>query len=225
LDEGPTPSDTSDRPTPSDSQALSGDDLGRFDGDERFAAFVLERAGLRFVEDERQVWRIAGAELAVRCWHDDRGLYVLRVMAGWPEAPGPAALSMAETFAAAVTGELGRLPVPSLVRWKRRALVEAGLIPAPRQPSLRPLPDDAPERAARTWAAVRHLLAIRRLTEPPGTSFPFSVPWVAGWSGEPERVVLSGKRWLVRHGYLIHVGETPSRFGRPMHLYTAAGDE
>jgi hypothetical protein len=127
-----------------------------------------------------------------------------------------------------MTGELptrnedGR-PSPQLPRWKVRALVEARIVPMPPAP-LAALPAHAPTAADAVWALVGDLLAVRRLREPGETTLPLSIPFLTDWAswlphlGPPTaQTVASGRKWLVRNGYLTDAGPCgPGRLGKPL---------
>jgi hypothetical protein len=200
--------------------------LRDFDSRWDFASFVLKRADLRAALDERQQWRVGPAELVVSVWLDPRSTYVLRVRAGWPMRPARRALTLAEVFAATVAGLLkSRYKSSELTRWKARALIESGLVPAP-VVVLEPLPASAPLAARSTWTVIESLIAARRLLgEEPGTPLVLSAPWLVLWArglvdGVDEPVIRSGKRWLERHGPIVRRIETvPGRFGRRAQLW------
>jgi hypothetical protein len=196
---------------------LSGKTLAAWDGRDDFAAWVCERAGLRF-EEEEQLLTVGDAKLRLSLWRGDRdGLWIFRVWEGRPESKRTS-LSLTEVFAVVVTGLVRDRRGPEGARWKRRALVEAALV-APAKVSLAQLPDDAPQTARETWNLIADLLSIRRLEEPPGTPVALSAPWLSEWSGVSEPTIKAGKAWLERHGFIEHVADAPGSFGRPTFLW------
>lgn len=200
-------------------EALRGQALADRDDSRELAVFVCERAGLTGAVDRRQTWRVGEHELLVALKLDERYRYYLRVLSGWPNVPARRGLKLGHVFAIAVTGDLRELKGPERARWKLRALVEAGLVELPAV-SLRALPERAPDAARRTWDAVRHLAAIRAITDGTGP-LPLSAPWLAKWSGLDESVLRSGKRWLENEGYLRRAGEV-ARKPKPLILWSLA---
>ncbi len=219
-----TPSATATQDLTKRQAGLTGTALARFDERREFACFVCDGAGLRCALDERQVWRFGRHKLSVTLWLDERFYYVLLIHSGWPNVPAPKSLALAEVFAASCTGELRELGRPEMARFKRRALVAAGLTPAPERVRLPALPEDAPESARRTWGAIADFLTERRMTEPPGTPVALSSPWFSNWSRVPEPTIRAGKRWLEKRGFIQRVGEAPSGRGRPTYLWSVKGE-
>jgi hypothetical protein len=213
-----------------DAGELAGEALVDWDARTEFGQFVADRAKLGIEVDVTQRWRVGGHELAVSFWIDMRSICVLRVHGGWPKAatpddPVPKALCLAEVFAIATTGELEKLRPASLKRWKVRALAEGGFITVP-PVSLPRLPDAAPHAAFVTWRAIAGLLAIRRLTDPPGSTVPLKASWLANWSGGvDENTVRRGKYWLQRRGYIKHVDSKNVGKPKPLYLWAVAGDD
>ena len=195
-------------------------DLARFDARPEFAEFVFERAGIGVGEVE---WPVGDCVLRVRRRVDGRLMHVLDVLAGWPSSPVPWSLCLAEVYRVAVTGVLqARRPRdPELARFKRRALIEAGLVrPAPvRLPGL---PEDAPASARATWRIIAGLLRVRWLTDPPEEPLPLSVPFLLRWAGDAavtEGDLTAGKKWLEGHGFIEHVADGPVRYGKRTKLW------
>lgn len=208
-------------------QGLVGEGLVDFDSRQEFGLFVAKMAGLRIELDAKQTWKVGGCQLVVSFRLDQvRQIVFMRVHDGWPDVPAEKSLALAEVYATAITRQVRRLEGKGeFPRWKRRALAEAGLITLP-PAQLRPLPDDASEDERQTWEKViAPLVAVRRLTEPPGTPVALSAPWLVGWSGVDENVIKRGKRRLERRGFIEHVADHPVGKGRPLYLWAIAGDE
>lgn len=205
---------------------LRGDALVAFDSKAEFGKFVCEQAGLDPIVGKRQVWNVAGHELTVDLGLDrDRYIYVLYVRSGWPGRPARRSLCLAEVYAISKTGTIRKFRSPELARVKALALLESELVPAPGV-KLAALPSDAPEAARLTWQAVHEVLVVRAVTgDDASDPFPFVAPWVTSLNGTTERIIRSGKLWLERHAYMTHVGNAPSKFGRPTKLWAARLDE
>lgn len=200
---------------------LRGKELEYYDSVAELGCFVfVERAGLRMNLERgaRQVWRVGEHELVVSIWLDRNVNYTLWIHEGWPEKPAPKALKLAEVYAISTTGELRKLRKPEMGHFKRRALLEAGLVDPP--PPLPPLPDGATDTAVKTWEeAIGVVHAERRLKEPAGTPMALATGRLAKWSGLDEGTVRSGKDWLRRHGFIEKVGEVESGYPRPTYLW------
>ena len=212
--------------------------LRALDRDREFAAAVLGLAGLTLAQ-QRQEWRVGAHVLSVTPWLDKDDRYVLLVRSGWP-APAPKSLALAQVYAVSMTGELRDFkrrrtvmrggkkdsvpkPSPELARWKARAAQEFGMVERPdvAMPTLTP---DAPETAALTWKVIESLLQARRVVEEGDDveAMPLVAPFLARWSGLDEDLLIAGRRWLDRHGYLVRVGELPTAAGKPMVLWQVA---
>ena len=149
----------------------------------------------------------------------------MRILEGWPSAAPRRTLALLEAFTISVTGKLQTVRGPNATRWKLRLLVEAAIIEA--APIMLPdLPASAPGSVVRVWPEIRYLLSIRGLNEPPGSPFPLSAPWFAGWTGGrlTESGIVAAKGWLEAHGFLLRAGESPSRGGgKPTVLWNVKG--
>jgi hypothetical protein len=153
---------------------------------------------------------VGGKELIVRLWKDERGLYVLRVDAGWA---GRRSLALAQAFAIHTAGRLITPPTKaSLVLWKLRMLVELGFLKAS-PVALLPLPSGALPSARRVWEELPYLLAIRALfSELPLQPFVLVSAWFDEWAGLPDGSTGTGREWLESSGLLkregfLHGGE------------------
>jgi hypothetical protein len=192
--------------------------LAEWDAKPEVAAALAGRLGISPVEGEVSSWLVGKAEVRVRLWRDKRGLYVLRVVGGWPG--GRQSLALHETFAAHLTHELKSRRPPELGLWKWRMLVEFGFV-EPTRVELPQLPIGAPEQVMQAWPKVASFLAIRALSgRIESEGFALSAPWFAKWSGLPEPTVRTAKRWLTEQGILVRVGQAPGSFGRPTHLWS-----
>jgi hypothetical protein len=144
---------------------------------------------------------------------------VLRIEAGWPtrltrhsSKQPPTGLALGEVHAIATANQLHLPRGPELGRWKRRALVDAGII-SPHPVTLPQLPPNAPRSAQQTWNAIGELLQVRYLVDPVDEPVPLSSPFLAHWSGLPQSTLERGKTWLERHGLITRAGHAP--FGWP----------
>lgn len=200
-------------------------DLPAFDRDPRVAASVCRLLGLSPGEGERSVLEAGDDRVLVSLWHDQNNLFKLRVLDGWPSSPRRKVLALVEAFFAQTTGLLvARLPGPTMARWKLRMLVEVGQL-RPAAVILPTLPPTAPSDAVETWSAIAHLLAIRRIEEPPASPIPLVAPMLSQWSGLSEARVRRGKFWLERRGALVKAGTEPSGYpGRPTQLWVVKGE-
>jgi hypothetical protein len=198
----------------------SRDALREFDGNNRFALFVCERAGLACVVGKRQVWRVAGRELTVELQLDRRVFYVLYLREGWPSSPDirrRRSLCLTEAYAVTLTGEIRDFNGPELARFRTKALIEAGLV-VPTSVCLPELPPGAPASAVRLWKLVEELAAVRATTGDTGP-MPLVAPWLASLDGVGEASICNGKDWLERVGLIVHVDDAPGRFGKLTKLW------
>jgi hypothetical protein len=111
-----------------------------------------------------------------------------------------------------------------LARWKRRALVEWGVIGAPHV-CIRPLPDDAPRYIAPVWEGIGLLLTVRRVTEPDATIVPLARDFVRDWCGRDENEVRRALGWLDRHGWIWRVAREDVGKPKAMTLWGIAAAE
>ena len=206
-------------------EMLHGDDLAALDGDHKFARFLCEKAGLEFLEDEPQEIVIGETAIVVRIWVDDHQAYVIRPVSEdkVPTFPGTSirALKLGQFYASVCAGRLIRPTGAALARWKRRGLLEWGVIGAP-PVCIRPLPDDAPLYIAPVWEGIRLLLAVRRLTEPDGMVVPLARDFVRDWCGRDGKEVRRALGWLDRHGWIWRVCRTDVGKPKPMTLWAVA---
>ncbi len=214
LSSPPSPSVTRDT-----ADWLRASELEAHDRDPRLAKFVYQTAGLLLDNTLVQTWHVGEQQLQVAVWPDESLRYVLRISSGWPAAikrhhsqQPPTGLALAEVYAISTAKRLHLPRGPELARWKRKALVDAGIV-EPHPVQLAPLPPDAPNSARQTWHAIAGLLQVRFLVDPPDEPVPISSPFLSSWSGMPQSTLERGKRWLEPHGYITRVGHAP--FGSP----------
>ena len=138
-------------------EVLEGEALAALDADERFAAYVFARAGLDLLQGVDQVWNIGELAIPTRVERSSEGYW--RALLAGHEAPAP----LGVVYAASISGELvfnlGRGTFP---RWKRRALMESGLLGVP-DVSLAPLPSEASDSTQVLWEAIELLIRVRVL--------------------------------------------------------------
>lgn len=144
----------------------------------------------------------------------ENGVIVYRDFAN---ASGFPALTLPEAYAAQITGTAKRLPPASLALWQVRLLVDSSLVdPAP--VNLSPLPRNAPPATIRVYGGIRLIFGCRwryALAEPA----PFSVRFLASWSGVTVNTARRVLALLVDGGYLVKVGETKGAYGNGMGLF------
>jgi hypothetical protein len=195
-------------------EVLTGQELAALDADETLAQHVLARAGLELVEGVAQVWKLAESELHVRAERAADGRW--RVLVAGHDAPAP----LAVVYAAAVSGEFRWLGAGTFPRWKRRALLEAGLVGMP-DVTLANLPDDASESTRLLWNAIQLLVRVRMLGgERAADALPLSRPFLRHWTPASERGTRTGMETLERLGLIWRVGSyTKSSGRRPLTLW------
>ena len=199
---------------------LSRDKLLEFDSDPRLGKFVCDQAGLACAIGEKQTWHLGGHELTVELQLDKRLFYVLYIRAGWPRSPDirrRRSLCLAELYAIALTRTIRDFHGPELARFKVKALIAAGLV-QPTTISLPELPANAPAPAVATWRLIEEL-ATERATGGETWPMPLVAPWLASRNGTSEEAVRTGKRWLERNGWIVHVDNAPGRFGKATKLW------
>jgi hypothetical protein len=113
-------------------------------------------------------------------------------------------LTLAEVYAAMVTGHVRALRGPELATWKLRLLVRAGLArPAP--VALPPLPTSASDATRLVYDGFHLLLACKWLYTP-GAPAPFSWRFAAAWSGVSQRPAGAAMHELLRAGIIRPAG-------------------
>lgn len=202
---------------------MDSSELRQWDGSQDFACWIAERAGLHPMKDVRQAWHVCGQTLQVEWVLDERFFTVLFVRSGWPTQPARKSLCLGEVFYIVHTGNLRAPDKPTLSRYKMRALLAAGLLPAPPL-DVAPLPLHAPPAAVATWNVILNLVTVRlALGDPPDEPMPLVAPWLASWagadSGVAEPTIRSGKEWLETNGRIVHVDDGPGKFGKPTFLW------
>jgi Bifunctional DNA primase/polymerase, N-terminal len=127
--------------------------------------------------------------IVYRDWHHDNRVYTL-----------------AEVYAARVTGQIRPLQSLEYAVWKLRLLIETGLL-KPAQVDLPPLPPDAPPHVHTYWDGYRLLLACRWITKP-GEPVTYTRQFAVRWCGLTASQAERAKQWLIEHGLLISAGKT-----------------
>jgi hypothetical protein len=113
-------------------------------------------------------------------------------------------LTLAEVFAARVTGKVRLLRGPELAVWKLRLLVAAGLV-TPAVVNAPPLPVGVPRAVQRVYRGFLELLACRWVYTP-GAPAPFTWRFAARWCRVNERTAAAALRDLLRRGILMKTG-------------------
>jgi len=112
--------------------------------------------------------------------------------------------TLAEVFAARVSGQVRHLHGPELATWKLRLLVDARLLP-PAPVEAPPLPADAPHFVRQVYAGFLRLLSVKWL-HTPGAPSPFTWKFAARWCNVAERQAGAAIRELLRLGVVRIVG-------------------
>lgn len=200
-------------------EVLRGKELAALDADDALARFIFARAGLELLDEgEPQVWKLSdGLELEALTERADDGRW--RVLVAGHDAPAP----LAVVYAAAVSGEFRWLSAGTFPRWKRRALVEAGLVALPNV-TLANLPTDVSESTRLLWDAIQLLVRVRVLGgERAADALPLSRPFLRHWTPASERGTRTGMETLERLGLIWRVGSyTKSSGRRPLTLWGIA---
>jgi hypothetical protein len=201
-------------------ERLSGTDLRDRDRDDSLARDFALMIGISDREHDRSALTVGDTTLIVSLWFDFEGLWKVRVLGGWPGGKPRRALTLAETYAACITGELQSLKGPEHARFKVRLLIDLGRV-EPYPVILADLPEDATTEAVLVWRALPPYLGVRWRTEEPGSPFPLSAAWFSKWNRRElsEWTIAQGKLWLDPNRYLLPVGEAPSRRGKPLQLW------
>jgi hypothetical protein len=113
-------------------------------------------------------------------------------------------LTLAEVFAARVTGKVRLLRGPELAVWKLRLLVAAGLV-TPAVVNAPPLPVGVPRAVQRVYRGFLDLLACRWVYTP-GAPAPFTWRFAARWCGVNQRTSAAALRELLRLGIIVKAG-------------------
>jgi hypothetical protein len=208
--------------TPASADLAEARSLEDYDRDPVVARFVCEKAGIEIGESELQMLLLGDSSIPARVWLDDRDRYVIRPH-GASVFPGSAvgSLALAQVYASVCARRLIQPKGPSLARWKRRALVECGILPL-RGVSLQALPSGAPAHVCAIWDAIALLVAVRRIEDPDESSLPLTRGFVADWSGCAQTAVRSALGWLDSRGYIRRVGEEKSGKPRPTTMWAVA---
>ena len=197
-------------------EVLEGKALAALDADEKLAAHVFARAGLDFLQGVDQIWNIADLAIPTRVERSPEGYW--RALLAGHEAPAP----LTVVYAASISGELiFSLGPGAFPRWKRRALMEAGILGVPLV-SLAPLPSEASDSTQVLWEAIELLIRVRVLGgERARDALPLSRPFLCRWTPLSERATRSGMESLERWELIRRVGTyTKSGGRRPLTLWT-----
>lgn len=134
----------------------------------------------------------------------------------------PEILTLAEVYAATVTGRVEKQKSPPLhATWKLRMLVEMGVLPPATVP-MPPLPQNASESLRCVYEGFRYLLACR-WTMTPNAPAPFTWRFGANWCGVAPQTAQQGIQKLYAMGIIEQVDSTPGAYGKDMALYLPCG--
>ena len=126
---------------------------------------------------------------------------------------------LAYRYAAAVSGEARFLTAPAYGQWKRRLLLECGVVPRPAV-SLAPLPGELGVHARRIWPLIELLIQVRVLG---GTAahdpLPLTRRFLRRWVPMGERPVRAAMEDLEAHEFVMRAGTYPMKGIRPMNLW------
>jgi hypothetical protein len=126
--------------------------------------------------------------------------------------------SLADVFASRSYGEVRRLKGPETTAWQLRLLIAAGVL-LPYLVRARSLPDYAPHYVRQVYDGFLDLLRAKWLHTPFEPS-PFTWTFAAAWCGmRSTGYVVNGIKWLLKEGYLRHVGFHRPEHGRKMMLF------
>ena len=197
-----------------DGVVLSGSALSALDADDTLARFVVERAGLELAEGKAQAWRLSDETISTMLERAEDGRY--RAVLAGHETPAP----LAVIFAAAVSGEFHWLSAAAFTRWKRRALLEAGLVGMPAV-ALADLPADISEATRFMWGAIELLVRVRVLGgERARDALPLSRPFMRRWAPLADRPTRTAMETLEGLEYIWRVGRYAKSGGRrPLTLW------
>jgi hypothetical protein len=180
--------------------AVYGDELARYDAARNFARFVLSRAGLEIDDRGWQSWALPHDRLTVRVGQSSSGLF--QVFIEGHATPKPLAFVYAATIAGVVE-ELGRGEFP---RWKRRALLEAGMLDE-LPIRLARLPDLTPTAVPELWAAIELLVKVRVAGgDAPCDPLPLSRTFLRRWAAMTDSRVRAAMEFLEREKCIEKVG-------------------
>ena len=153
---------------------------------------------------------LVGAELAA--WDDDEALVRFVEERAGDLLPGE---PEADRYAASVTGTPRKLSRPERGVWKRRLLIDAGLVEPPPVVLAR-LPEEACTATRELWPQIQLLVQARVLGGMPATDpFPLSRRFLRGWARMSERAVREAMEELEWLGYVERAGTYPARRGVP----------
>ena len=198
-----------------DGVVVSGSELSALDADSTLARFIVERAGLEFAEGRPQLWRLSDETISTILERADDGRW--RAVLAGHEAPAP----LAVIYAAAVSGEFHWLSAAVFTRWKRRALLEAGLVGMPAV-SLADLPADGVSDSTRfMWGAIELLVRVRVLGgDRARDALPLSRHFLRRWAPLADRPTRTAMETFERLEYIWRVGRYAKSGGqRPLTLW------
>ncbi len=125
--------------------------------------------------------------------------------------------TLAEAYAAKISGVAARLNGYTHRVWKLRLLVATGFI-APAHVAAQPAPPDLSPPARKVYTGFIDLLRVRKLSEPE-KPVPFSWRFSAAWCGISQRDAQNGMRELLSRGLLAQEGAIAGPFGKQMAVF------
>jgi hypothetical protein len=130
--------------------------------------------------------------------------------------------SLTRQYARGVTGKDRWLRPPEYVTWKRRLLIEAGVISVT-DVRLAPLPADVSHWARDLWAKIELLVQARALGGTrPREPLPLTREFLAGWAEMPPWGVRAALEGLQSAGLVRVVDQVRSRGGRMVRFWSVA---
>ncbi|HEY8415855.1 MAG TPA: bifunctional DNA primase/polymerase [Thermaerobacter sp.] len=126
-------------------------------------------------------------------------------------------LTLAECYAALLTGRVRKLSKPEHTAWILRLAVDAGVLEPAKVEAPEP-PADLRPAARKVYEGFLRLLSIKWLHTPNAATV-FSWRFAAGWCGVSERHAGEAMRELLRRGLIRKVGEHKPARGRPQALF------
>jgi Bifunctional DNA primase/polymerase, N-terminal len=202
------------------SSSAQASDHGLFAWDcrEDFARAVAHLVGLSFGGRFCAVGRTSDSQRSACFWKDRRGRWIYIDFGAKPPRT-LRSLTLAELYAAHVSGRIRRLLDLEHVCWQARLLIATGFA-SPKPIAFVPLATGLDQFTRRVYEGAVGLEQARSLTELHGQPFTFSLRFAACWIGEPPEWQRVGRAitTLRRKGLLVKVGERPGR-GRATPLF------
>ncbi len=122
-------------------------------------------------------------------------------------------LTLAEVYAAQMSGKARKLAAPLHAVWQLRLLYEIGLVD-PVEVTLPPLPERAFDSVRKAYEGFRLLCGLRWLAYPAREAVTYTPGFTAPWCGMAVETAKKAVRALVAMGIVAQVGTCPSAYGK-----------